>query len=137
MVLYHNLFFIKHPYFWRSPYGWPGIVVRELGLIITNKRFSQAFRDHGISLSSFDHQKQISSAKLVGNMNGSLKYRYALLFGKIKYLIRLYKVTRKCRWLETVETTVLYFHFFNYGIKTIKVSFFSQLRCEKINILTL
>jgi len=34
MVLYHNLF-IKHPYFWTSPYGWPGIVVRELGLIIS------------------------------------------------------------------------------------------------------
>jgi len=29
MVLYHKNF-TKYIYFWVSPYGWPGIVVREL-----------------------------------------------------------------------------------------------------------
>jgi len=48
MVFYHNLF-IKHSYFCISPHGWLGIVVREVGLIVSkyiikklhkmNKRF--------------------------------------------------------------------------------------------------
>ena len=32
---YIKTVFTKHPYFSRSSYGWPGIVVRELGQIIS------------------------------------------------------------------------------------------------------
>jgi len=31
----NKIVYTKHLYFWGSPYGWPGIVVRELGRIIS------------------------------------------------------------------------------------------------------